>query len=359
MLCNSGDDMAADNFEKCLAVTLRWEGGYSNHPDDPGGPTMRGIIQREYDAFRKKRGLKPRPVRQIEEDELQTIYRANYWDAMNCETLPMGLDMAVFDAAVNSGVGRAERWLATSTVDHGVVDQINAFCNTRMEFLRGLGKLWRVFGAGWRQRVDGVRATSLTMAGRPVDNVAETTDLHAGMTGDAVTELQSKLRALGYPAGEVDGIFGPQLRRAVILFQEENELPEKDDPGVWRASYNQVLANAKPILPSRLSVGPRALQTRGDKPIVRLNALQRIFGWIFGASAVASVTDSDNVISSIQGAHDALQPLADAVAWSKGHVWLGVALAAVAAIVLVRLMRADHVKAYQDFTYQGPESKVA
>ena len=46
--------MASDNFERCLAITLKWEGGYSNHPDDPGGPTMRGIIQREYDAWRKK-----------------------------------------------------------------------------------------------------------------------------------------------------------------------------------------------------------------------------------------------------------------------------------------------------------------
>ena len=44
--------MASDNFQRCLTVTLKWEGGYSNHPDDPGGPTMRGIIQREYDAWR-------------------------------------------------------------------------------------------------------------------------------------------------------------------------------------------------------------------------------------------------------------------------------------------------------------------
>ena len=77
--------MASNNFERCLAITLKWEGGYSNHPDDPGGPTMQGIIQREYDAWRKKHGKRSRPVSQIEEDELQTIYRQEYWDAMACE----------------------------------------------------------------------------------------------------------------------------------------------------------------------------------------------------------------------------------------------------------------------------------
>ncbi len=82
--------MASDNFERCLAITLKWEGGYSNHPDDPGGPTMRGIIQREYDAWRKRHGGRLRPVRQIEEDELQAIYRTEYWDAMGCEDLPPG-----------------------------------------------------------------------------------------------------------------------------------------------------------------------------------------------------------------------------------------------------------------------------
>ena len=67
--------MASNSFERCLAITLKWEGGYSNHPDDPGGPTMRGIIQREYNTWRKKNGKRLRPVHQIDEDELQSIYR--------------------------------------------------------------------------------------------------------------------------------------------------------------------------------------------------------------------------------------------------------------------------------------------
>jgi lysozyme family protein len=85
--------MASNNFERCLAITLKWEGGYSNHPDDPGGPTMRGIIQREYDAWRKKHDMRLRPVRQIDEDEVQAIYRNEYWDAMGCDELPAGFDL--------------------------------------------------------------------------------------------------------------------------------------------------------------------------------------------------------------------------------------------------------------------------
>jgi lysozyme family protein len=144
--------MASDNFERCLAITLKWEGGYSNHPDDPGGPTMRGIIQREYDAWRKKHGIRLRPVRQIDEDEVQAIYRNEYWDAMGCEELPAGFDLCVFDAAVNSGVGRARQW-----VEANPGNDIDAYCDLRLKYLQRLGRLWRVFGTGWRRRVASIR----------------------------------------------------------------------------------------------------------------------------------------------------------------------------------------------------------
>lgn len=343
--------MSADNFEKCLAITLKWEGGYSNHPDDPGGPTMRGIIQREYDAWRRTRGLPTRPVQQIEERELRTIYKAGYWDAMACDTLPPGMDLAVFDAAVNSGVGRAKRWLATATVTHEVADQIGAFCDARLEFLQGLGRLWRVFGAGWRSRVNGIRAASLTMAGQSVDNSQETSGLHAGMKGPAVRELQTKLRALGYPVGEVDGFFGEQTRRAVILFQDDNGI--RGDPGVWQAAYDAILADAKKALPRRASVTPGELEARGDKPVRRLNTLQRILGWIFGASVVSGVTDGSSVLESVESLHDALEPVQGVITWASGHAWVAVAVAAVVLITIIRLMRSEHVQAYRDFTYQG------
>jgi hypothetical protein len=315
---------------------------------------MRGIIQREYDAWREQHGLRTRPVRQIEESELRTIYRANYWDEMGCDSLPAGLDMAVFDAAVNSGVGRARVWLKALAQHEGptnAAEEIQQFTNERLEFLKRLGKLWRVFGLGWERRCLAVQADCLRMVGSPAASIFTGAELHAGMTGEAVTRLQTRLRDLGYPVGEVDGFYGEQLRRAVILFQDDNEL--EGQPGAWPSSYEPYLAKASHMLPKRRDVTRGDLEAKGDKSISRLNGLQRLMGWIFGGSVVAGVMDGSSVLDSVQGAREALEPLEGLLAWSSGHAWIAVALAAVALITLFRLMRADHVRAYQSFTYQG------
>jgi len=67
--------MTKENHARCLANTLREEGGWSNHPFDSGGPTMRGVIQVCYNEYRRKSGKLLQSVRYIIEDELQTIYR--------------------------------------------------------------------------------------------------------------------------------------------------------------------------------------------------------------------------------------------------------------------------------------------
>jgi lysozyme family protein len=229
--------MASGNFERCLAETLKWEGGYSNHPDDPGGPTMRGIIQREYDDWRKKHGRGTRPVKQIDESELQAIYRGGYWDSMDCDSLPAGMDLCVFDAAVNSGVSRAHKWLEQGS-------DVDAFCDARLTFLRGLGRLWRVFGAGWSRRVAGIRNEAHLMTGSSVTVAPQDLSLHAGMKGASVKELQEKLGALGYPCGAADGIFGEKTYRAIVLFQHDNGLT--GEPGIWLPSCDEVLATHEP-----------------------------------------------------------------------------------------------------------------
>lgn len=343
--------MVAENFETCLAVTLKWEGGYSNHPDDPGGPTMRGIIQREYDAWRKKQGKSKRPVRQLEEAELRAIYRTEYWDAMGCDGLPAGLDLCVFDAAVNSGVGRAKTWLAASR-------DIDGFCDERLEFLQRLGKLWRVFGPGWRRRVNGIRSTAHRMTGVTGATEDQTPlELHAGMRGQSVLELQRSLRALGYPIGNVDGIFGDQTYRAVILYQHDNSLA--GDPGIWKPEYAGTLANAGPMMPKRADATHKDLEERGDKPVKRMNLLQRVFGWIFGSCVVSQAFDGQSVVESIGAARQMWEPAADIFAWASTNVWLLVAVGALAVIVLIRFIRADHVAAYQSMDYQGPRAADA
>jgi lysozyme family protein len=191
--------MTSANFEKCLAITLKWEGGYSNNPDDPGGPTMRGVIQREYDAWRKKHGKSGRPVRQIEETELRTIYRDEYWNACGCDELAAGLDLCVFDAAVNSGPGRAKEWLRKSKDLDGSKD-IDSFCDERLEFLQHLGRLWRVFGAGWRRRVAGIREDAHEMAGRQhAPQEPDDGTLHAGMKGGGGANPSATAEGAGIP----------------------------------------------------------------------------------------------------------------------------------------------------------------
>ena len=67
--------MAAENYQKCLAQVLKYEGGYVDHPKDPGGPTNKGITQAVYDEWRKKSGLSVQSVRNIAQSEVEAIYR--------------------------------------------------------------------------------------------------------------------------------------------------------------------------------------------------------------------------------------------------------------------------------------------
>ncbi len=337
--------MASNNFVRCLAVTLKWEGGYSNDPDDPGGATMKGITHAEYDAWRKTHGQSVRPVSQIADEEVAAIYRTNYWDAMGCEELPAGFDLCVFDAAVNSGVARAKEWLAAAK-------DIDPYCDARLAFLQRLGHLWKVFGTGWTRRVAGIRAQAHAFAGEDVQVAPDDGTLHAGMVGEDVRALQGKLRALGYPVGTVDGIYGEQVYRAVVLFQHDHDL--NGAPGVWQPSYDDVLADAKPMLPKRKAATHRDLEAMGDRPTAHMNLLQRVFAWMFGASAVAETFDGRSVLDSVTGLRNIVEPVQDALAWIATNRFLLIAAGCVAAIALVRLIRSEHVKAYRNFDYQGP-----
>jgi peptidoglycan hydrolase-like protein with peptidoglycan-binding domain len=172
------------------------------------------------------------------------------------------------------------------------------------------------------------------------------------MRGAAVVALQEKLRALGYPAGTIDGIFGEQTYRAIVLFQHDHDLG--GDPGIWQPSYDSVLAKAAPMLPRRHNVTHRDLEKAGDKPIQRMNLLQRIFAWLFGGAAASETFGSDNVLDSINGIRAVLEPLQNLWYWASTNRWLLLCAVFIAVIALIRVLRAEHVKAYQNFDYQGP-----
>lgn len=168
--------MSAANFAACLALTLVYEGGWSNHPRDPGGATMCGITQRVYDDDREARRLPLQSVRLSTEAERAAIYRRRYWAAAGCDDMGPGVDYAVFDFAVNSGVGRAVRTLQhiVGVAEDGVAGRYtlaavrsyaaqyqptaltDALCHARLRFLRGL-PTFDAFGDGWTRRVMGAQ----------------------------------------------------------------------------------------------------------------------------------------------------------------------------------------------------------
>lgn len=171
--------MTKDRFPRAFALLRVHEGGYSNHPDDPGGATMKGVTQATYDAYRLRMGHAPKDVREISDAEVEMIYRQQYWNAVSADALPEGVAYCVFDAAVNSGPGRAVRWLqreVEAKVD-GVVGNetitkarmsdvsqvINRYCDRRLAFMKRL-KHWNSFKNGWTTRVAEVRAQSLEWA---------------------------------------------------------------------------------------------------------------------------------------------------------------------------------------------------
>jgi lysozyme family protein len=90
-------------FEKCLPDTLIEEGGYSNDAHDPGGMTMEGIIQREYDSWRRKSGLPTLGQEHQQGRRVRTIYHDEYW-LPHCQLVPPGLNLSLFDTNVNNGV---------------------------------------------------------------------------------------------------------------------------------------------------------------------------------------------------------------------------------------------------------------
>lgn len=169
--------MTAANYPRCLANTLVHEGGWSNHPRDPGGPTMRGIIQREYDKYRDRKNLPRQSVRYIAEAELQEIYAGNYWRPMRGDLWPKGPDQIVFDIAVNSGTGRAPKIMAAAigvpvqnvtslaTLAAKSADKIGIVkraCAKRAGFYRSLAT-FDAFGRGWLRRNAYMEAVGVKM----------------------------------------------------------------------------------------------------------------------------------------------------------------------------------------------------
>lgn len=163
-------------LDAALQFTLQWEGGYVNHPADPGGATNKGVIQSTYDTFRKNQGLPTQSVRAITDAEVHAIYKSMYWQAARCDALPWPLCAAHFDAAVNTGTRQAAKLLqrALGVADDGLIgkgtlaaaaaadplEAAEAAADRRQDFYNSLVRnkpSLGVFLKGWTRRVSALK----------------------------------------------------------------------------------------------------------------------------------------------------------------------------------------------------------
>lgn len=170
--------MSAANFDACLAAVLKYEGGWSDNPADPGGATMKGVTLATYSHWLGRPATKAE-LRAITDADLQAIYRAGYWNPVRADALPSGVDLIVFDTSVNSGPGRAAKLLqeaAGATVDGAIGpgtltavrnmrpgDVIDGFTVKHEAFYRSL-PTFATFGKGWLSRLEAVQQLALHMA---------------------------------------------------------------------------------------------------------------------------------------------------------------------------------------------------
>jgi hypothetical protein len=166
------------NFDRCVAVTLAYEGGFVDDPADPGGATNFGITKRTLEAYFGY-AVSVDDVRNLSSSTAIAIYRANYWNQMRCGDLPAGVDLMVFDYGVNSGPAtaiKALQGLVRVEQDGSIGPQtlgavanatpmslVNGLAQTRMNYLRGL-PTFAQFGDGWTRRVTDVQQKGQQMA---------------------------------------------------------------------------------------------------------------------------------------------------------------------------------------------------
>lgn len=159
--------MAQNNFDACLQVTLQEEGGYVNNPRDPGGPTNAGITiaTLTHEMGRKATIEDVRNLTRTPEGKahVRSIYHDKFWNLIDGDALPRGVDMMLFDICVNSGPGRALPW-GRETLPLHPIDRIRALDRMRRTFWHHLMN-FVTFGRGWFARENVVVAAALRMAG--------------------------------------------------------------------------------------------------------------------------------------------------------------------------------------------------
>jgi uncharacterized protein (TIGR02594 family) len=273
------DRSTADDgiFTKVLAHVLEMEGGFSNDPYDPGGPTNRGVTLEVYANFKgqtidaQSRARLISELKSIPDATVQAIYRQRYFDPAQCAAFTAPLALMHFDAAVNHGVGAAIRMLqqvASVTIDGEIgsetlsaigtrtlPDLMDDYAEIRRARYRALPHFWR-FGRGWLKRVDATLA-------------------------------------LGKSWGQADGITRGLLEPAQIAKGESKMNDEttteqtSDDASKWwaqsRTLWGTLITAAATVLPViapaiGVSLPADVIQTFGNQTITAVQAVAGVIG---------------------------------------------------------------------------------
>ena len=167
------------NWQKAFEQMLASEGGYVNHPSDPGGMTNLGVTKRVWEEW-VGRESNETEMRSLTSEMVEPLYKRKFWDACKCDELPSGIDYLVFDFAVNAGVGRSAKILQTAvgvTPDGGIgpmtlaavnaipeAELVEKFSQAKEDFYRSLNT-FETFGKGWLNRVAAVKIKATSMLG--------------------------------------------------------------------------------------------------------------------------------------------------------------------------------------------------
>jgi lysozyme family protein len=167
-----------DNFEECLVLLLESEGGYVDNKKDPGGRTNLGVTQKVWEDY-VGHSVTEEDMRALKPDDVAPLYKKNYWDKISGDSLPVGVDYAVFDFAVNSGTSRAAKALQSvlgvTPIDGQIGpatlraletanarDVASSVCDMRLAFMQSL-PTYATFGRGWSRRVAEVEEVAFHM----------------------------------------------------------------------------------------------------------------------------------------------------------------------------------------------------
>lgn len=261
-----------------LKLSTNNEGGYSNHPKDPGGPTNHGITLATLRAWRGGVATTADDVKRLTLAEANAIYVAHYWRPIWGDQLPAGLDYALFDFTINSGASRAVKELQgllsgvaidglmgpktiAAIATHSVSELIKALCNARMRFLKKL-KTWKSFGRGWTYRVTGVDPQHVFKA-------------RLGVVGDALAMVeQRKISFLPFPLDDLM----PLAKGREVDVKILAPLGNKIQTAVIAATGGGTLATSLPNLLPQLTQAKDAIETVKD--------VSKIFTYIFAGLTV-------------------------------------------------------------------------